>query len=118
MKDAAKALAGPLAHLINLSFKQSTFPRRLKIAKVIPLLKSGPRKNLDNYRPISILPTLSKIFERVAYEQLAEYLEKNELIVSAQFDFRRRSNTDLAVTVFTDGIKRSIDQGNCQVQCL
>ena len=81
MKDAAQALAGPLTHLINLLFKHSAFPKRLKIAKVIPIFKSGQRKYLDNYRPISILPILSRIFERIAYEQLAEYLEKNELIV-------------------------------------
>ena len=48
LKDAAKALSDPLTHLINLSFKHSTFPKRLKIAKVIPLFKSGPRENLDN----------------------------------------------------------------------
>ena len=111
LKDAAEALAGPLTHLINLSFKHSTFPKRLKIAKVIPLFKSGPRKNLDNYRPISILPILSKIFERIAYEQFAEHLENNELIVSTQFGFRKRYNTELAVTVFTDSIRKSIDQG-------
>ena len=111
MKDAAEALAGPLTYLINLSFKQSTFPNRIKIAKVIPLFKSGPRKNLDNYRPISILPILSKIFERIAYEQFAEYLEKNEMIVSTQFGFKKRYNTELAVTEFTDSIRRSIDQG-------
>ena len=108
LKDAAKALLGPLTHLINLPFKHSTFPKRLKIAKVIPLFKSGPRENLDNYRPI--LPILSKIFERIAYEQFAEYLENNELIVSTQFGFRTRYNTELAVTVFTDNIRRSIDQ--------
>ena len=78
---------------------------------MIPIFKSGPRKNLDNYRPISILPILSKIFERIAYEQLAEYYEKNERIVSTQFGFRKRYITELAVTVFTDSIRRFMDQG-------
>ena len=78
---------------------------------MIPLFKSGPRENLDNYRQISILPILSKIFERIAYEQFAEYLENNELIVSTQFGFSKRYKTELAVTVFTVNIRRSIDQG-------
>ena len=90
MRDAAEALAGPMTHLINLSFKYSNFPKRLKIEEVIPLFKSGTRKNLDNYRPISILPIFSKIFEKIAYEQFAEYLENNKLIVSTQFGFRKR----------------------------
>ena len=57
------------------------------------------------------MPILSKIFERIAYEQFAEYLENNELIVSTQFGFRKRYNTELAVTVFTDNIRRSINRG-------
>ena len=78
---------------------------------MIPSFKSGPRKNLDNYRPISILPIFSKIFERITYENFAEYLENNKLIVSTQFGFRKRYNTELAVTVFTDSIRKSIDHG-------
>ena len=111
LKDAAGTLAGPLTHLINLSFKHSTFSSRLKVAKVIPLFKSGPRKSFDNYRLISTLPILSKSFERIAYEQFAEYLKSSELIVSTQFGFRKRYNTMLAVTKFTDSIRRSFDQG-------
>ena len=104
MKDAAESSCRFLESFDK--FKHSTFLKRLKFAKVIPLFKSGPRENLDNYRPICILPILSKILERIAYEQFAQYLEKNELIVSTQFGFRKRYDTEL-----TDCIRRSIDQG-------
>ena len=70
--------------------------------------------SLDNYRPISVLSILSKIFERIAYEQLAEYVENSKQIVSTQFGFRKRYNTELAVTAIADSIRRSIDQRKIQ----
>ena len=75
LKDAAGALAGPLTHLINLLFKHSTFLKRLKIAKVILLFKSGPRNSFDNYRPIFILPILSKIYEGFLTNSLQNILK-------------------------------------------
>ena len=65
-----------------------TIGDRLKIAKVIPLHKSGNKALPDNYRPISVLPVLSKILERVVYEQIADYLENNKMLTSCQFGFR------------------------------
>ena len=88
----------------------STVPCRLKIAKVLPLLKSGPKNLMDNYRPISILPVISKILERVIYDQLWGYLETNDLITTSQFGFRRY-NTELAVAILTDMIRLAMDQG-------
>ena len=111
LKDAAPILAEPLAYIINRSLTDSTVPSKLKIAKVIPLFKSGTKTSMDYYRPISILPAFSKILERVVYEQLSDYLESNDLITSSQYGFRRRNNTELAVTIFTDRIRLAMDQG-------
>lgn len=86
-------------------------PDSLKVAEVIPLFKTGSLSSFDNYRPISVLPTVSKIMERVVYDQLSEYLEKQGLISESQYGFRKGYNTELAVTVFTDNIRRAIDRG-------
>ena len=111
LKDCADVIAKPLAHTINLSLKTSLVPNKLKIAKVIPLHKSGNKALPDNYRPISVLPVLSKILDRVIYEQIADYLENDKMLTSCQFSFRRRYNTELAVTLFTDNIRRTMDHG-------
>ena len=67
---------------------------------------------LDNYRPISILPVLSKILERIVYKQLLSHLENNGLLSSFQFGFRSKRSTELAVTYFTDKIRKEVDNGN------
>ena len=86
-------------------------PDGLKIAKVIPLFKSGSLNSIDNYRPISVLSTVSKIMERAVYDQLSEYLEQQGLLSESQYGFRKGYNTEIAVTVFTDNIRRAIDSG-------
>ena len=83
----------------------------MKIAKVIPLHKSGNKKLPENYRPILVLPALTKILERVAYEQIADYLENNKMLTSCQCGFRKRYNTELAVALLTDNIRRAMDHG-------
>ena len=67
---------------------------------------------LDNYRPISILPVLSKILERIVYKQLLSHLENNGLLSSFQLGFRFKRSTELAVTYFTDIIRKEVDNGN------
>ena len=87
LKDAAPILAKPLTYVINLSLKSGIVPTDWKIAKVIPLHKSGSQSTIDNYRPISVLPTLSKILERMFYNQLMAHFEKNGLLYRHQFGF-------------------------------
>ena len=111
LKDAALTLAKPLTYIINRFLTDSTVPGKIKTAKVLPLYKSVPKKLMDNYRPISILPAISKILEREVYDQLSAYLENNNLITSSQFGFSRRYNAELAVTLFTYKIRLAIDQG-------
>ena len=69
----------------------------------------------DSYRPISILPVLSKILERIVYKQLLSHLKNNGFLSSFQFGFRSKRSTELAVTYFTDKIRKEIDNGNIWV---
>ena len=71
-----------------MAIDTETFPSEWKIARVTPLHKNGPRNLLDNYRPISILPVISVIFEKILYEQLHEYLNAEDLSSKHQFGFR------------------------------
>ena len=108
LKDAATIITEPLAY-INLSLQSGSVPMEWKAAKIIPLFKSGSMVELDNYRPISILPVLSKILERIVYKQLLSHLGNNGLLSSFQFGFRSKRCTELAVTYFTDIIRKEVD---------
>ena len=96
---------------LNLSLKNGTLPNELKKARVNPIYKSGSRKSFDNYRPISVLPILSKIFEKCVYRQLVNHLENNNLLSNFQFGFRSRQSTEIAATFFTDNIRSTMDEG-------
>ena len=77
LKKVAENVSIPLAHIINLSFETGILPERLKISCTFPLFKAGSTINLSNYRPISCLPTIPKIFERIVAKQLLSFVESN-----------------------------------------
>ena len=79
LKDAASVIAPVLTSLINKSFSSGCFPKRWKSAKVFALFKDGKRTSKENYQPISVLPAVSKIIERIAHNQLSEYLKDNAI---------------------------------------
>ena len=85
------------------------FPDELKIAKVIPLFKGGKTHMLENYRPISILPLFSKIFEKLIYNRLYSFFEKNNVLYDKQFGFRRQHSTSHALNIAVSTITRSLD---------
>ena len=76
------------------------------------LFKSGDKSNCDNYRPISILPTISKIIERAVHEQFYEFLQVNNLLFKDQFGFRNKMSTSSALLQFTDSLLKSMDEGH------
>ena len=76
--------------LFNLSFSEGVFPSIVKTCKVIPVYKKDSQRNCFNYRPISLLSNIDKIFERIMYNRLYEFLETNNQIYSVQFGFRQR----------------------------
>ena len=111
IKDASQYIAAPLAYIINLSLSSGMYPAQWKNAKIIPVYKSGSVSELDNYRPISILPAISKIAERLVHDQLAKFLEDSNLLLPTQFGFRSKYSTGLAVTYFTDTIRKEMNRG-------
>ena len=78
IRTAAPVIAKSLANIYNTSIRSGVFPKDWKIAKVAPIFKSGSKSQMGNYRPISVLPTLARISEKLVYDQLANYLERNK----------------------------------------
>jgi len=102
----------PLRLIINQSLITGIFPDQFKIAIITPIYKG---KNTDqhsfvNYRPISLLPTLSKIIEKIVHKQLDNYMTKNELFNTSQYGFRKKHSTEFATIEFVDKIAKEIDK--------
>ena len=104
------SLPQTLTGLINKSFSDGVFPRVWKCAKVIALFKDGDKSIKDNYRPISILPTISKIIERSAHIQLSSFLEVNRLLSQSKFGFQLKRSTSIALIDFTDQVLENMDK--------
>ena len=89
LKAGMPILAQPLSQLFNLSLSLGQFPDSRKIARVAPAFKDGPADESGNYRPISVLPVVSRLFEKLIYDQLHHYLDSNKLIFEKQSAYRR-----------------------------
>ena len=86
---------------INMSFKEGVFPKILKNSKVIPILENKNNKqNLNNYRPITITPIFSKIIEKLAHNQIYNFLDKNKLINTNQYGFLKNKSTNSCLDMF------------------
>ena len=97
LKQTILPIADPLCHIINLSLSTGIIPSKLKISKVIPFHKSNDIHNFKNYRPISLLPSISKILERIVYNRLYQYLKINNLITTSQYGFQKNLSTEMAI---------------------
>ena len=111
LKDSARYIAQPLAHVINRSIKTATVPNDFKYGIISPIYKSGAKTDLDNYRPVSVLPVCSKIFEKCIHSQMSKFLEEKNLLSQTQFGFRKQRNTESAATLFLDQIHMNMNDG-------
>ena len=103
LQSSANEIYQPLTFIINLSLKTGVFSESLKIAKVIPIFKQGCRLSCNNYRPISILSALSKIFEKCVLNQITFYFILEGLFIDNQYGFRRgRTTTDCLVDLIEE----------------
>ena len=115
LKAVKNELLDPLMLIVNQSFSTGIFPDLLKIAKVTPLYKKGKNSLLENYRPISLLPSVSKVFERIMHNQIYEYFENSKLLYRSQYGFRRGHSTELAALELVDKILKEMDQGKIPI---
>ena len=109
LKHISDAIAFPLSHIINRSFLSGVFPSEFKLAKVIPIFKSGDNQVFSNYRPVSLLSSISKIFERLMYNRLINFLDKNSVLSTFQHGFRKNHSTDTAILNLVDMISLGLD---------
>ena len=118
IKKAHKPLIKPLTLLINQTLCTGIFPNDLKISRIRPLFKQGSSSLFSNYRPISLLSSLSKIYEYVVFEQLLLYMENNGLFYNNQFGFRPGHSTELASVRFVDTLVQQMDNFNIPISIL
>ena len=111
-KSIRYELCKPLTLIINQMLSSGVFPETFKKYKIIPLYKMGDSSLLSNYRPISLLPTISKIFERIIYNQLYQYFNDNELLAEQQYGFRVQLSNEYAAIKLFDHISKEMDSGN------
>ena len=111
-KLACDVLSPSIALLINKSLQTGQFPNKLKMAKLFPIFKSGNKTDPSNYRPISILPTLSKISEKHVNKHLMSYLNKYKLIHECQSGFRHKHSCQTALVKLIDQWMNCIDHGD------
>ena len=115
LKRIEELVVKPLSLIINQPLCTGIFPKKLKIAKVIPLFKKGDSHLFDNYRPISLLPAISKIFEKVVFQQTYEYFNKHNLLHTSQYGFRKKHSTELAALELTDQVTNYLDSGKLPI---
>ena len=109
IKIASPAIDNILSITWNNSINEGTYPDAMKLAKIIPFHKGGSRYMVSNYRPISLLPIFSKIFEKLMYNRLIEFINKNNLLISNQFGFQKNKSTEMAVNAITNNIINSFE---------
>lgn len=112
IKQSANYILSPLTFLINLSLLEGTFPSILKTARVFPLHKKGDNTLAENYRPVAILSTISKILERAVFNRIVEFATKHKIISESQHGFRKNRSTETAIVSFLDKLYENLDRKN------
>ena len=118
LKAGFPAIGGVILHIINACITHSDIPDSWKHSTVHPIFKSGNPSDPTNFRPISLVPVIMKIAERIVHQQLYHYLSSNHLLASSQHGFRPRHSTETALLSVTDRILTATDRGEISILCL
>ena len=110
LKAVVGSISHVLQHIVTASLEQGVFPTHLKTAKVIPLFKTGSRTDVSNYRPISLLPAFSKIYEKIMLTRLTDHLKKNKILYSSQYGFRSSHSCDHTILEAQNTITNALER--------
>ena len=105
IKAVAAELSGSLSRLFNCCMREGHYPACFKVAKVIPVFKSEDPTQFSNYRPVSVLPILSQVFEKVLKARLVEFFDKQKVIIPSQYGFRAGHSTDMAILDMVEKVR-------------
>lgn len=108
----SKYIAEPLAYILNLCMDKSIWPNALKKADVIPIHKSNDKHIVSNYRPISLVSNIAKIFEKIIYSRFLSFIKKHKILSAKQFGFLKNVGTKDALYYLTDSIYNKLDQSS------
>lgn len=117
MKKHSLKLAPILSNLINIKLSNGSFPDDLKCSRIVPIFKDNDPCDPNNYRPISILPSLSKVFESIICDRLNSFLLKHKVIHPNQFGFQKNSGTLSAASTLINIIRNEIDTKINNITC-
>ena len=109
IKKTIEEISIPLSHIINLSFQNGDVPDKMKIAKIIPIFKSGEQNKFNNYRPISLLPAFSKIIEKLVASRVVKYFNQHNLFYKHQYGLRTKHSTIHPILHFINHITNEND---------
>ena len=118
LKDCSNTLCTPIAKIWNLSIKLASFPDKYKVAKIRPLYKKDFRTDPKNFRPISLLPLVAKIIERIILDQTMNFLWDNNVLYKYQSGFRKFHSKDTCLPYLHDKITKGFDSGLLTVMVL
>ena len=119
LKKISQFVSHPISHITNLSLSSGIFPHSFEVATILPLHKKGDSSLISNYRPISLLPVISKVVEKVVYRRLSSFVfstnstDGNSLISNHQYGFRPSFSTLHALTDATEFVRVNLDKGLC-----
>jgi hypothetical protein len=105
-------IANPLSHIFNISLESGTFPNKLKQCRVIPIFKSGNHLDCDNYRPISLLSSISKVLEKIVSEKLLRHLTENDLLYVHQYGFIPKKSAEHNLLHIINYVSAALNDGN------
>ena len=108
----ARELAGSLSRLFNCCMRDGHYPACFKVARVVPVFKGGDPTEFSDYRPVSVLPVLSQLFERVLKARLVGFLDKHRVVVPGQYGFRSGHSTAMAVLDMVERVRGAWGRGN------
>ena len=111
IKDGGEIISKYITDIFNLSIILSKFPTQCKKAKIRPIFKKGSKLEVENYRPISLLPLISKVFERCVHDQLHSYVTKFNIIYKMQSGFRSDFSTDTCLSYLHNKIRKGFEKG-------
>ena len=112
IKAVAEEIAGPLSRLYNGCMREGYYPGYFKTARVIPVFKGEDPTQYSNYRPVSVLPVLSQIFERIIKVRLVQFFDEHGVINPGQYGFRAGHSTAMAILDMVERIRAAWAEGD------